>query len=537
MELSPGTMVNANVRLVELLGTGGMGSVWLADHLGLDARVAVKLISPALVQSDRSLAERFKREASICARIRSVHVVQTFDHGVMEDGRPYIVMELLEGCTLTDRVESGGPLQLREVGMVVAQVAKVLHRAHALGIVHRDVKPDNIFVTDSDYELFVKVLDFGIAKQVRSGGHNEPVTKTGAVVGTLEFMSPEQAISSKTIDHRSDLFSLAVVAYYALTGELPYDMNAQEPLWLQMTSGKNMPASLHRNELRPEVDQWFDKALQPKPDQRFQTAREMADALRIIIAAHGLGGADGLGSSIDDSLSLSSEGMGMREDSFQMPAAQLGAVEDSSLFFAPRSRPHDDDSQPAMYDLLGPDSEGMPNEVTLLMDAADHQQAEVEGEGPPTQPRPKMRFSPSSSRDNPPRSAVYDAVRNGVYNSGLDGAYNAEVASPTGSGAAAAGPVALPSGPGALFPGAPSAGMGGSQAPPAAASGSSVPPASGATASLSGPPTAGFGASAPETPPWMMAHSRRGVVRRWWPALLVLAGVGALVLLVLALAR
>ena len=205
MELSPGTMVNDHVRLVELLGTGGMGSVWLAEHLALEARVAVKFIAPALVQADASLAERFKREASICARIRSVHVVQTFDQGVMEDGRPYIVMELLEGCTLTDLIESRGPLGLRAVGMVVAQVAKVLHRAHVLGIVHRDIKPDNIFVTDSDYELFLKVLDFGIASRC-APAISEPVTKTERW-WDARVHEPRQAISSKNIDHRSDLFS------------------------------------------------------------------------------------------------------------------------------------------------------------------------------------------------------------------------------------------------------------------------------------------------------------------------------------------
>ncbi len=303
MELAPGTMVNANVRLIELLGQGGMGSVWLADHLGLESKVAVKFMSPELVGREPSLGERFKNEARICAKLRSIHVVQTFDHGRMADGRPYIVMELLQGRTLTERVETQGRRPLREVGMIVAQVSKVLHRAHGLGIVHRDIKPDNIFLTqDSDYDLLVKVLDFGIAKNTHVSG--EVVTKTGAIVGSPEFMSPEQAINSKDVDHRSDLFSLGVVAYYALTNELPFDEDENNPWWLQLTSGQHIRATKRVPELPPRIDSWFATALAPKPPDRFQSARDMSDALASIVdPGHAAGLAD-LSSSIDDSVKL-----------------------------------------------------------------------------------------------------------------------------------------------------------------------------------------------------------------------------------------
>ncbi len=387
MELGPGTLINPNVRLVELLGTGGMGTVWLAHHLGLEARVAVKFLSPDLVALEPNLRERFRREAGICARLRSIHVVQSFDHGEMEDGAPYIVMELLEGATLTQLVESKGPMSPRLVAMMVGQVTKVLHRAHVLGIIHRDIKPDNLFIVDdSDYELFVKVLDFGIAKQNRVG--SESVTATGAVVGTPEFMSPEQAISSKNIDYRSDLFSLAVVTFYALTGQLPYDVNAEEPLWLQMSRGMNRSACAFLPGLPPELDRWFDHALAPKPEDRFQSARTMADAFAVIVRP-------------DD-------------------AAQI--VDELSCSDAPidAGPPSSEDSQPAMYELIGPDSQEYGAEPTVLMNDADHQEAEFLGDGPPTRRRPQRPVLPNA----PPSQGARRAVAAGAYNGGVEGAYN-----------------------------------------------------------------------------------------------------------------
>jgi serine/threonine-protein kinase len=333
MELTPGTMVNASVRLVALLGQGGMGAVWLADHLGLEARVAVKFLAPHLVAAEPKLLQCFKREASIGARLRSVHVVQTFDHGLMADGSPYIVMELLEGSTITRLVEDHGPMSPRLVAMMVAQVAKVLHRAHVLGIVHRDIKPDNIFVTeDSDYELFVKVLDFGIAKQTRIG-QSDSVTKTGVVVGTPEFMSPEQAISSKNIDYRSDIFSLGVVTYYALTGELPFAPSDEAPLWLQMSRGLHVPVTQRLPQMPPELDRWFATALAPQAAERFHSVRMMADAFATIVAP--------------------------------MEAHQIVDELSTSEDAAPRRPIDDEDSQPAMYEIIGPDSEEYGHEATV----------------------------------------------------------------------------------------------------------------------------------------------------------------------------
>ena len=461
-------MVNANVRLIELLGKGGMGSVWLADHLGLEARVAVKFIAPELVGLDPSLRERFKREASICARLRSIHVVQTFDVGEMADGSPYITMELLEGTNLTDRIEKRGTMSAPEVGKIVQQVCKVLHRAHVLGIVHRDIKPDNIFLTsDSDYDLFVKVLDFGIAKQTRVG--KKDVTKTGAVVGTPEFMSPEQAIASKSLDHRSDLFSLGVVAFYALTGELPFDLDGDEPLWLQASRGSHIPATRLRPDLFDEIDDWFERALQGRPEHRYQSARDMANALSRIISNNTSQIMDELSTSLDDSLNMPrGEAMNLRE---RLQHHIAGILDDRpSHPSQPRAAGHDADaevptprmsepesaappptetSHPAMYDLIGgPDSEEYGGESTVWMDDQDHRKAEVDGEGPPTVRRPHGNtgapLTPTIAT-----KGMYDAVRSGAYNSGTSGAYNAVVAPPipipmTGQPAAAMEPIEPP---------------------------------------------------------------------------------------------
>jgi serine/threonine-protein kinase len=303
MTPEPGAMVTTNVRLVELLGHGGMGSVWVAEHLGLEAKVAVKFIMPHLIEQMPTLRERFKREASICARLRSIHVVQVFDHGVVADGAPYIVMELLDGANLTDTVEKGGPRTPRQVSMIVSHVCKVLHRAHELGIVHRDIKPDNIFLSESDYELLVKVLDFGIAKHAEAASKDGVVTKTGVIVGSPEFMSPEQAISSKDVDHRTDLFSLAVVAYYALTGELPFEDDPDNPFWLRLSQGEYTPISKRRPALAT-LDTFFDKALQPKPESRFASARAFDEAFSAAVDQCPESGSVDLGSSIGEGLNV-----------------------------------------------------------------------------------------------------------------------------------------------------------------------------------------------------------------------------------------
>jgi len=276
MDLQPGTFVNSNVCLVRQLGEGGMGSVWLADHLSLRTRVAVKFISAELVRSEPTVVERFTREAALCAQIKSPHVVQTFDHGVMADGRPYIVMELLEGESLQTRLDRVGYLSLQETRAVVLQTARALGKAHRLGVVHRVFKPDNLFLTPDDDEPFLlKVLDFGIAKQTGMQ-QAAKMTSTGSMVGTPEYMSPEQVLSGNTVDLRSDLWAIAVVAYRCLTGTVPFLGETLGSLCVSIAHGRYRSPRELRPELLPSVDRWFERALAVDRERRHHSAKELA---------------------------------------------------------------------------------------------------------------------------------------------------------------------------------------------------------------------------------------------------------------------
>ncbi|WP_437604827.1 protein kinase [Sorangium sp. So ce834] len=277
--MNPGQQVTSTLRLARELGKGAMGSVWVADHLALGTQVAVKFMSPAYADQS-GFVERFRREAMAAAQIKSPHVAQVFDHGVTPDGVPYIVMELLEGEDLKSRMQRLGALPPVEVAAIVAQTAKALGRAHQLGIVHRDVKPDNIFLLDVEGELFVKVVDFGVAKRVQGAPQGDlGMTSTGSMLGTPLYMSPEQLLSAKHVDFRADLWGLAVVAYHALTGQVPFRGETLGALSVVLHTGIFTPPSAIRPELSPAIDAWMKRALALDPAARFASARQLAEAL------------------------------------------------------------------------------------------------------------------------------------------------------------------------------------------------------------------------------------------------------------------
>src|SRR5262249_53047041 len=210
-------VIAGKYRLVRALARGGMGAVWQAHHVQLDIPVAIKFMDAGMTASADARA-RFEREARSAALIRSPHVVHILDHGV-DGGMHYIVMELLEGENLGDRLQRDRRLTIPEATNIALQVAKALRRAHDAAIIHRDLKPTNVFLAQIDDEEIVKVLDFGIAKALLAEGENE-VTKTGMVMGSPSYMSPEQARDPKSVDHRADLWSLGVILFRALTGEM-----------------------------------------------------------------------------------------------------------------------------------------------------------------------------------------------------------------------------------------------------------------------------------------------------------------------------
>ncbi|HWL89272.1 MAG TPA: serine/threonine-protein kinase, partial [Polyangiaceae bacterium] len=200
-----------------------MGSVWEARHETLGLRVAIKFIEKEYADSQEA-RNRFDNEAKAAAKIQSKHLIKIFDHGVTPDGKPYIVMELLEGEPLDKRIERLGRLPLQDVARMMNQVARGLSRAHQENIIHRDLKPENVFLTQSadDDEEIAKVLDFGIAKIRSTDQTLSSSTKTGAVLGTPYYMSPEQARGLRDIDHRTDVWSLGVIVFKCVTGVLPF---------------------------------------------------------------------------------------------------------------------------------------------------------------------------------------------------------------------------------------------------------------------------------------------------------------------------
>jgi len=259
-----------------------MGSVWIANHHGLQSEVAIKFMAPHVADDPVSVA-RFKLEARAAAEIRSPHVVQTFDHGLSESGQPYIVMELLEGESLGQRCKRDGPVPMPLLLAIVTQTAKALARAHERGIYHRDIKPENIFLVDGGDETYVKVLDFGVAKFV--GAEAMTMTTTGNMVGTPAYMSPEQLFGTGERDHRCDLWALAVVAYYALVGERPFDGVTIGELCAAIRRCEFVVPSQWRNELPPSVDAWFKQAFAKDIRERFVSAKLLAESFERALGA------------------------------------------------------------------------------------------------------------------------------------------------------------------------------------------------------------------------------------------------------------
>ncbi len=257
-----------------------MGSVWQATHLGLDIPCAVKFIEGEM--SNMAEAQtRFEREAKAAAQLRSPHVVQILDHGVCE-GTPYIAMELLDGEDLGKRLARQGRMNPNELCAIITQVSRALTKAHGLGIVHRDLKPDNIFLVRDDDREIAKVLDFGIAKSASNAleGSN---TKTGAMLGTPYYMSPEQAQGIKTVDFRSDLWSLAVIVFQCLAGVLPFESEALGDLLMKIIVQPIPLPSEVAPDLPPAFDRWWVRASSRDPNLRFQGAKEFAEALTLVL--------------------------------------------------------------------------------------------------------------------------------------------------------------------------------------------------------------------------------------------------------------
>ncbi len=277
--LAPGVIVAGKYRLEAALARGGMGSVWTARHVQLDAQVAIKFMDASFASSPTSRS-RFEREAKASAAIRSPHVVNVTDYGY-DAGSPYLVMELLRGEDLGARLQRERRMSIPFTANVVAQIAKGLRKAHEVGLVHRDLKPGNIYLARVDDEEVVKILDFGIAKDTASQAVGES-TKTGEVVGSPHYMSPEQIRCVKDLDGRSDIWALGVITFRMLTGRLPF-MGQEIGVVLAQVLADPIPVATQiAPDLPPALDHFFSRALARDRNVRFATVKEMADELSAI---------------------------------------------------------------------------------------------------------------------------------------------------------------------------------------------------------------------------------------------------------------
>ena len=280
-------VVAGKYRLIRILGKGGMGSVWLAEHLTLHTPVAVKLIDAEMAKNPGARA-RFDREAQLAARIRSAHVVKILDHGVTDDGLPYIAMESLAGESLRERLSARGRLTPAETAKIVSHICRALSRAHEAGLVHRDLKPENIFMAREDDGEIVKILDFGVAKatDMLAATGMDP-TRTGTLLGTPYYMSPEQAQGLKSVDYRSDLWSVGVVAFECLVAKRPFTAPALGILIAKIMGAPapTMAQSAPDANVSPELEAWMRKALCRDPAARFASAKELSDTFMIAAGA------------------------------------------------------------------------------------------------------------------------------------------------------------------------------------------------------------------------------------------------------------
>ncbi len=255
-----------------------MGAIWVARHVNLGSQVAIKFLDPKLAASP-SFVARFEREARAAASIQSPHVVQVHDFGV-DEGTPYIAMELLRGEDLRTRIKRMGRLSLSTTAGLLVQVGKGLRRAHEAGIVHRDIKPGNLFLARVDDDEILKVLDFGIAKEPDS--KLDEHTRTGELVGSPHYVSPEQARGDRDVDFRSDVWSLGVITFRMVTGELPFPGDGLGKVLSKVLVDPPPKVGALVPGLPGSLDGFFARALAKKREERFGSVRELVDAFVVL---------------------------------------------------------------------------------------------------------------------------------------------------------------------------------------------------------------------------------------------------------------
>jgi serine/threonine protein kinase len=279
-----GQTIADKYRVLALLGTGGMGSVFEAEHVAIRRLVAIKVLNAAQAQNQTAL-KRFHQEAWAAGAIGHPNLCAVFDVGALSDGSPYLVMERLFGETLNGRLRRERALPIPEVIDIVRQVLAGLGTAHERGVLHRDIKPENVFLAEQPgFPTMAKLLDFGVSKIVSSTPGDEwdeksALTKTGIVMGTPYYLSPEQARAFRDLDARADLYGCGVLLYELLTGERPFVANHYNALLLRILQGNPTPPSRLRPDISAELEAIVLKAMAKERDDRYATAAELSRAL------------------------------------------------------------------------------------------------------------------------------------------------------------------------------------------------------------------------------------------------------------------
>ena len=275
-----GRTLAGKYRIDEVISEGGMGTVYRATHILMDKRVAIKVLQPSLA-ADSVVVARFSREARAASRISHPHAISVTDFGESEDGIVFLVMEFLHGKTLKEIIRSNGPLPLPRVVEIMRQVCGALEAAHAENVIHRDLKSDNIMLIDVAEGDWVKVLDFGIAKIQEPAGQDPGLTSPDLIIGTPQYMSPEQCTQTSEIDARSDVYSLGVILYELLAGHVPFTGESSTTIMFKHLQEAPPDLQSVRGDLPRVVAEVVGRALAKQPQDRFQTVRDLRENLTI----------------------------------------------------------------------------------------------------------------------------------------------------------------------------------------------------------------------------------------------------------------
>jgi serine/threonine-protein kinase len=282
--LTAGLVFDNRYLLNEVIGYGGMGQVWSATHVATRQNVAIKVLHENVLREEDARV-RFVREARVMESLgdMSRHITRVLEYGVLSDGVPYLIMERLNGEGLDVLLKREKVLPLPRIADIVGQLCKALAVTHAEGIIHRDIKPPNVFLCPDPSDpakTFVKLLDFGVVKVLAEAGET---TLQGQLIGTPNYMSPEQLTPKAAIDHRADVFAVGAIIYRCATGRVAFGKGTPQEMIQCVLHEMPPPATSINPALPAEFDPFLDRCLAKRPEERFQSVRELADTLRLLV--------------------------------------------------------------------------------------------------------------------------------------------------------------------------------------------------------------------------------------------------------------